>query len=260
LGLGAWGFPSNESQRLEKILANLEDQFFGACVSRECVDTGQVDEQLAGREEVASKPRRNADRALHVNHFEPAVVEQLLHAPRRGNEVVGVINIPEEAALFEVVRHHHEEISAGLQRAQRLSRELSRIVDPAHVLEDLIGIDHISDRVGHRKRRRPRFDHFETLLAKDVDQERAGFDRGVLPAGRDGKFAERTVTGPDLEHRSRRRRVALEQRQAMTLDSRSAAAAKRSELFFGERLVESVFSQGVSRWPGPCAEPGGLNS
>ena len=102
--------------------------------------------------------------------------------------------------LLQVVGHDDEEHAARAQRAQRLGRELPRIVDAAHVLEHLIGVDDVGAGIGHRHRRRPRLDDLQALVAQHVDQDGAGFDRGVAPAGGDGALAERAVAGTDLDH------------------------------------------------------------
>ena len=56
---------------------------------------------------------------------------------------MGVVDVPEKAALLEVVGHDDEEHAAGPQHALRFGDELSCRVDARHVLQHLIGVDDV---------------------------------------------------------------------------------------------------------------------
>ena len=140
----ARGLARDERQRLEQVLADLEQQLFGAGVARQRVDARDVDEQRAGRQRVAREAGGHADAALDVQDLEAAVVEQLPHAPFGRDEVVRVVHVPEERALLQVVGDDDEEDAAGPQRAQRFGGEVARAPSmPRHVLEHLIGVDDV---------------------------------------------------------------------------------------------------------------------
>src|SRR5688572_24407192 len=70
------GFSRDERERLEQVLANLEQQLLGPGVARDGVGSGEVDEEGAGRERVTPKPCCDTNAALDVQNLETAVVEQ----------------------------------------------------------------------------------------------------------------------------------------------------------------------------------------
>ena len=71
-------------------------------------------------ERIAPQPGGHADAAHHALDLEAAVVEQLLHAALGGDEVVGVVHVPEEGPLLQVVGDDDEEHAAGAQQRAAL--------------------------------------------------------------------------------------------------------------------------------------------
>ena len=102
----------DERQGLEEVLADLEDEVFRAGVARQGVDAGN---RLMNTAAAASRSRftpvARADGALDVKNLESAIVEQLLDAPLGRDEVVRVVDVPEELPFLEIVGDDDEEES-----------------------------------------------------------------------------------------------------------------------------------------------------
>ena len=107
-------------------------------------------EYRGGGQQIALDAGRRADAAHDRVDLEAAVVEQLPHAALGRDEVVRVVDVPEEPALLQVVGHDDEEHAAGPEHAQRLGDELARSIDARHVLEHLVGVDDIAARSRRR--------------------------------------------------------------------------------------------------------------
>ena len=211
----------------------------------ERVQAGHVGEHGRSGKHIAPQPGGHTDTAHHALDDEAAIVEQLLHPPLGGHEVVGVVDVPEEGALLEVVGHDHEEHAARTQQTQRVGREGPRRIDARHVLHDLVGIDDVEGCVVARNRRRERLDHVQALPGEDVDQEVAGLDGCVVPASSHGKLAKGPVSWAHLDEPPRRLDGLLEQAEPRPLDAAAARGPESGELLFGKRLVERVLSHGA---------------
>ena len=125
----------NEGEGLEQVLPHTEEQLLCPRPPRDCIDSGQVDQERAGRECVAPEAGRRTDAPDGSGDLEPAVVQQLPHTPLGGDEVVCVVDVPEEGTLLQVVGNDDEQHAAPPQRAKPLGDECARRVDPSHVLE-----------------------------------------------------------------------------------------------------------------------------
>src|SRR5688500_13797364 len=75
------GFSRDERERLEQVLANLEQQFLRPGVARDGVGSGQIDDERPSRERVTPQTCCDTNAALDVQDFETAVVEKLSHTP-----------------------------------------------------------------------------------------------------------------------------------------------------------------------------------
>ena len=74
-----YGFTRDEGERLEQVLANLEQQLLGARVTRQRVEAGEIDQQGAGRQRVASNSRRDPDAAFDMQNL--ATLRRLRDTP-----------------------------------------------------------------------------------------------------------------------------------------------------------------------------------
>jgi hypothetical protein len=124
---------------------------------------------------------------------------------------VRVVHVPEKGALLQVIGDDDEQVAAGPEHAARFRDELTRRIDPRHVLEHLIRVDDVGAQIVRPHRRRVAFDNVESLLAKVIDEDRARFHGAVTPARRHRAFGERALAGADLEHVAGSLRVAHQQ-------------------------------------------------
>ena len=109
-----------------------------------------------------------ADAADDLADLEAAVVQQLPDAPLGGDEVVGVVDVPEERPLLQVVGDDDEQRAAGRSTRRASATNCARRVDPRHVLEHLVGVDDVGARVIGENRRRPALDDLEPLARAAV--------------------------------------------------------------------------------------------
>ena len=111
------GLRATNSRVSNRFFRTRKSRSCGSCVARQRVEAREVREDRARCENIALDARGCADATDDVIDLEAAVVEQLAHSPFGRHEVVGVVDVPEEPALLEVVRHDDEENAAGPEHA-----------------------------------------------------------------------------------------------------------------------------------------------
>src|SRR4029079_10727413 len=120
---------------------DLVEQLFRAGIARQRVEPGNIREERRSGQQVAADAGGPANASYHALDLEAAVVKELAHAPFGGRKVVRVVDVPEEAALLQVVGHHDEQHASGLEHPACFGDELNGGVDARHVFEHLVRID-----------------------------------------------------------------------------------------------------------------------
>ena len=112
-------------------------------VPREGIEARNIGDERRPRQHIPPKPGGRPDAPHDLEHGEPAVIQQLADPTFSGDEVVSVVDVPEERALLQVVGDDDNEHAVGPQHAVSLAHPLARCVDARHVFEHLVGIDDI---------------------------------------------------------------------------------------------------------------------
>ena len=199
---------------------------------------------LASIEQAASRSRETPVLAPMLrttrSTAKPWSPEQLAHAALGRDEVVGVVHVPEERPLLQVVGDDDERHAVGAQHAVRLGREGMRRVDAAHVLEHLVGIQDVAGSVGNGEGRHPGLGHLHASGTELAGQRGARLDGPVLPSHRGERFHEAADAWANFQQVAGRCRMAGEKRETALLDAKTARATEPGEPALRKPFVEVV--------------------